>query len=89
MSFVYRTKKSVFSGAKIDVVIENDVCIMVVGFRVSNHSCLWLLLSYISLVSIMSISRGDSMVLTMIRGAKGSFWNVLVLPNKHQVFLNS
>ena len=86
MSFVYRTKKSEFSGAKIDIVIKNDVCIMVMGFRVSNHSCLWLLLPYISLVSI---SRGDSMVLIMTRGANGSYWNVLVLPNKHLVFLNS
>lgn len=89
MSFVYRTKKSVFSGAKIDIIIKNDICIMVVGFRVSNHSCLWLLLPYISLVSTISISRGDSMVLIMTRGANGSFWNVLVLPNKHLVFLNS
>lgn len=72
-----------FPGTGIEVVIKE------LWVLLSNSSFLWFLIPYVTLANIMSISRGDIMIITMTGRANGSFWNVLALPNKHLVFLNS
>lgn len=53
-----------------------------------NENLFWWIL-YITLANVISLSGGDSMIVTMTGGAHRSFWNALPSANKHLVFLPS
>lgn len=71
-----------FFGIGIEVVIKELWVLFL------NSFFLWFLIFYVIFVNIMSIFRGDIMIIIMIGRVNGSFWNVLVLFNKYLVFLN-
>lgn len=63
MSFVYMSENQLFSW------IQDRCCYKgIAAFRVSNCSFLRLLMPYFILANIISISRGDSMIVTVTGG---------------------